>query len=306
MPQPAEVTDAAESLIRLYREAHDSLMAKLGEALADDRRWRESARLRRLIAANTDVANELRTGTRAWLSTTLPQVHALGAAGAVADGFDFVWSMPHREAAQSLATRTWDDVAAHLRDMDTGGRRAIRELARTSARDIVLEGRTAAQSGRDLARWAADQGIGSVTYRNGAVHTIADYADTMARTVSATAYNDGTFTQLGQDGIEWVEVFDGPDCGWTSHDDPDKANGTVRPIGDAIENSLSHPRCARSFSGRPDIVSQSAADRAKRTGGEGQALAAAEEDARAKAAPVTLSGNARGGRAARVPRTART
>lgn len=63
--------------------------------------------------------------------------------------------------------------------------------------------------------------------------------------------------------------------------------------------------CARSFSGRPDIASQSAADRAKRTGGEGQALAAAEEEARAKAAPVTLSGNARGGRAARVPRSAR-
>ena len=108
MPQPAEVTDAAESLIRLYREAHDSLMAKLGEALADDRRWRESARLRRLIAANTDVANELRTGTRAWLSTTLPQVHALGAAGAVADGAAFVWSMPHREAAQSLAAARQD------------------------------------------------------------------------------------------------------------------------------------------------------------------------------------------------------
>ena len=50
------------------------------------------------------------------------------------------------------------------------------------------------------------------------------------------------------------QVFDGFDCGWTTHTDPDKANGTVRTIEAAAEAPISHPRCRRAFGPRPDVA----------------------------------------------------
>lgn len=302
MPQPQAVTDAAEELIALYREAQTTLMDELGRALGEPSRWRQVRRLRELIGTNAEIVATLEAGTRGWLVGSLAEIHALGAAAALAEGATFAWSMPHIDAVQALATKAWEEIAPNLRHIDAAGRGALRTMARDAARGTLLEGRTAAQSGRLLERWAADRGFAEVTYRNGARHLIGDYADTVARTVAAEAYNNGTFTQLGADGVEWVEVFDGPDCGWTSHDDADKANGTVRRIDDAMSHSLSHPRCARSFGGRPDVTSAEQAAQARRFTDEEQARMAAEERARAASAPVTLSGRARAGRVARTPR----
>lgn len=47
--------------------------------------------------------------------------------------------------------------------------------------------------------------------------------------------------------VDSVLVVDGEGCGWRYHDDTDKANGTVRSLGEARRNLLSHPRCARRF-----------------------------------------------------------
>jgi hypothetical protein len=47
-----------------------------------------------------------------------------------------------------------------------------------------------------------------------------------------------------------VEVFDGLDCGWMSHHDPDKPNRTVRTVEEAAEQPISHPRCQRAIGSR--------------------------------------------------------
>lgn len=52
-----------------------------------------------------------------------------------------------------------------------------------------------------------------------------------------------------------VEVFDGLDCGWTTHQDTDKANRSVRTVEDAAEWPIPHPRCRRGFGPRPDLTS---------------------------------------------------
>lgn len=49
-------------------------------------------------------------------------------------------------------------------------------------------------------------------------------------------------------------VYDGYDCGWTSHPDPDKATRTLRTVEEAAERPISHPRCARTFGLRPDAL----------------------------------------------------
>ena len=45
-----------------------------------------------------------------------------------------------------------------------------------------------------------------------------------------------------------IVVSDGPDCGWTYHGDPVKANGLRVSIEDARANPIAHPHCVRRFS----------------------------------------------------------
>lgn len=76
-------------------------------------------------------------------------------------------------------------------------------------------------------------------------------ATVIARTEINTAYNLSSVEGYRASGrVDEVRVFDGDDCGWTSHDDPDKADGTIRTLDDAEEYPLSHPNCVRSFAPR--------------------------------------------------------
>ena len=303
MPQPAEITAAAERLIDVYRASRAALTAQLAEALQDPSRWRQVARLRALLGTLGDIERHLLNSTSTWLTQTLPEIHRAGALHALA-GRPFTWTLPHVDAVTHLAQSTWADVAPRLQQMTHQTRRAIRDLTADAARQTLLEGRTAAQSGRDLETWMRQRHIHTVTYHGGAVHDISDYADTVARTTSANSYNQGELTQIGSDGIEWVEVFDGADCGWVSHDDTDLANGTIRTLADAGAHPLSHPRCARSFGPRPDITSAAEAEAGRRFTPEEQARMAAEEAERAATARVTLSGRARTPRASRAAQAA--
>ena len=305
MPLSPELQSVADELTALFREAQDDLRAKLAAILDDPNEVRQRARLNELLRTIDATATSLLDGTRTWLEANVAAVHAAGAtAGAQAAGTAFAWSAPHVEAVQALAAQVWSEVAPNLLGMSTTTRQAIRDLTRASARDVLLEGQSAAGASRELERWMVDQGIGTVTYANGANHLVGDYADTLSRTVTANAYNEGTFTQAVVDGFEWMEVFDGPDCGWERHDDPDKANGTVRRLADCRSHSLSHPRCARNFAPRPDVASQAQADAGRN--GEQQAVAAAVERRRAETATRTLTGRARAPRVARTPRQPRT
>lgn len=76
----------------------------------------------------------------------------------------------------------------------------------------------------------------------------AERAQTIALTETATAYNLSSSAAYRDSGlVETVLVFDGPECGWTEHDDPDLADGSVRSLDDADEYPTSHPNCQRAF-----------------------------------------------------------
>lgn len=73
-------------------------------------------------------------------------------------------------------------------------------------------------------------------------------AHIIALTESANAYNFAALTGYGESGIvEMVRVYDGADCGWRTHDDGDKANGTTRTLEDAHDHPIAHPHCQRAF-----------------------------------------------------------
>lgn len=64
----------------------------------------------------------------------------------------------------------------------------------------------------------------------------------------------GTLNRSREAGVRFMEVFEGPGCGWASHQDPDKATGTLCSIEEAAAWPISHPRCGRAFGPRPDEV----------------------------------------------------
>lgn len=73
-------------------------------------------------------------------------------------------------------------------------------------------------------------------------------ADTIARTETAVGYNLAASAGYRESGlVDEVLVFDGPECGWTEHDDPDLADGSTRSLDDADEYPTSHPNCQRAF-----------------------------------------------------------
>lgn len=83
-------------------------------------------------------------------------------------------------------------------------------------------------------------------------------ANAISLTETANAYNLSSISAYKTSGlVDGVEVFDGPECGWTEHDDPDLADGSIRTLDEANDYPISHPNCQRAFG---PVVSVSADD----------------------------------------------
>jgi hypothetical protein len=308
VPQPREVTDAADRLIALYRDAQQRMLTGLADAVAGGQRTAQT-RFRSLLGAVDRELDGLEAGHRDWLQSDLVDVYGLGAtAGADAVGSDFTWTQIHKEAVEALARTSWDEVLAHTRYVRRASKSVIRRLAADAAARTVLGEVTASRAGEELARLVqSSTKLATVRYRDGSAHSIADWADTSARTNSAMAYQNGGFEQAAQDRIEWMEIFDGPGCCLgPGHDVGEIANGLVLSLAEARANPLSHPRCSRSASPRPDITNRTEARLASTPLADREA-AAVEERARAAVANVnTPRGHFAAGRVPRTPRQPRT
>lgn len=334
MPQPVEVDRLAEQLIVLFRQAQASIDVEVAGIVVNPpsggRRLRRLGELKRTVDAHLTALEE---STTQWLQGQFPRVYELGGlAGAASTADAFGWTLVHTSAVQELAGDTFADVleaTTHVRgDVKTW----IREQGRRQTGLSLLEGRTAQQAARELTRAAAGEAVdalggpvGVIRYADGSYRRMADYADMLLRTKTAQAYNAGTLNQLGEFGVEWVEVFDGSACGWTSHDDPNKANGKIVAAKEARLHSLAHPRCRRSFGGRPDIGDAEEAAGAKPSTTEAQradqhaaeqrqeaavgrraAARAATKPAAARPSRAGRTGRARPSRPARAARSPRT
>ncbi|MFJ2774772.1 hypothetical protein [Streptomyces sp. NPDC087300] len=179
-----------------------------------------------------------------------------GQAAAEALGVSFTWTTFHRDALQSLAADSYADFLRRSQEAERMANRfyrAVRQAAREEVPLLAAGNMTGKQAAKNLADKLAEQHrLTHVVYRNGARVPVRAWAEAATLTKSAVAYNAGTLNRTRQAGVRQVEVFDGADCGWTSHQDTDKATGTLRSVEEAAEWPISHPRCRRAFGPRPD------------------------------------------------------
>jgi hypothetical protein len=181
-----------------------------------------------------------------FIQRQLPHLYAAGAQSA-AEALDvtFTWTTFHRDALQSLAADSYADFLRRSQEAERMANqfyRAAREAARREVPLLAAGNVTAKQAAKNLAdKLATEHKLTHVIYRNGARVPVRAWAEAATLAKSAVAYNAGTLNRTRQAGVTMVEVFDGLDCGWTTHQDTDKANRTVRTIR-AVGGGSAHGR----------------------------------------------------------------
>ena len=283
MPQPTEVDQVAERLVARYRRA----IAEWQRLVESTAQLTPAARLRELQRGVDRILAGLDADVRDWITSSTPQVWSMGATMATGAPFPL---QAHLPAIQAMASQNYTDLLDATRHVAADTKRALRKLARAGALD-VLGGQTANAAGLKITN-AIQDALGevmTVAYRNGAQHSLADWADTAVRTQTALAYNDGAIGAMRATRIKWVEIADGPACGLTAHNDPELANGLVVPIETAEAYPLAHPRCARSLLPRGDLDSEEAAQAAN-DARDMNALEAMALEERERAAQRTVTG----------------
>lgn len=281
---PPSVDELRDELAALYADASRSINKQLADLLLDPihtvaHRHVLLQRLRRLRGEVDRLTANIDGQARTWLSTRFPEAWQRGAIDANT-GLPFKWTDDDLTAVTAIAREALDNLLGATRFVRADAKRLVRLAVRESAGMVVLEGEPLQTAARKLARTLEHRGIRAVRYQNGARHTLADYADTVIRTVTGTAYNRGTIGALRKAGTRYVQLFDGAGCGLRSHTDSDLANGTIRTLAEAEAYPLAHPRCGRSVVGRPDIVDPTQALASARLSPAEQQRQAREERAR--------------------------
>ncbi|MER5738924.1 hypothetical protein ABT117_25030 [Streptomyces sp. NPDC002262] len=244
-----------------WQRLADKQHAVLTQLADNPRAGRSTATLEEFKTAIEDFRRRVDDEARQFVRRQLPYLYEEGArAAAEALGTTFTWTLFHRDALQALASDSYADFLRRSQEaerMATRFYRAVREAARREVPLLAAGNMTTKQAARNLARrLAAEHRLAHVVYRNGARVPVRAWAEAATLAKSAVAYNAGTLNRTREAGVTMVEVFDGLDCGWTSHQDPDKAARTLRTVEEAAEWPISHPRCRRSFGPRPDVGSE--------------------------------------------------
>lgn len=259
---PGDPDEIARRVAAVLEEAWQRLADKQRTAiaaLADYERLPQILdRLEEFKKAITVFHSHVDDEARAFVQRQLPWLYQQGAqAAATAIGSAFTWTQIHKDALQALASDSYNDFLRRSQEAERMAEQFYR-AARAAARievPLLAAGNTAdRQAAKALAdRLAAEHRLTYVIYRNGARVPVRAWAEAATLAKSAVAYNAGTLNRTVEAGVRHVQVFDGFDCGWLAHTDPDKANGTIRTVEEAAQAPISHPRCSRAFGPRPDL-----------------------------------------------------
>jgi hypothetical protein len=212
-----------------------------------------SRRLRAAIAAfNTSLAVFDRAAgafTERWAATDLPLIYREGAL-TLLDNADrpnalFTWTDRHRTAITTMSAQYYADLTGRIREALRRARAFLRAV-QDAARDTT--GRV------NITALRRDHPLDTVIYANQARHPVDAWARTALTFQAVTTANTAAArTALDELGTPFVEIRDGADCGWTSHDDPDRANRTLRTVQDALAHPVAHPNCQRELLPRMDL-----------------------------------------------------
>ncbi|MCL8016976.1 hypothetical protein [Streptomyces sp. AS02] len=254
-------TGRLEAAWRILTAAQTALL----NAFASTRPGRTSgsgARLRAAIAAfNASLAAFNRAAmamAEAWASRELPLIYREGAWNML-DNADrpndlFTWTPRHQAAVTALSAQYFTDLVSRIQDAVRRAR-AFLAAAQTAARDT-------ARGRFDIAALRRRFPLDTVVYANNARHPVIAWARAAITWQAVTTGNTGAArTALDELDVQYLEVRDSPDCGWTAHDDPDRANRTLRTVQDALAHPTAHAHCVRELlprldlRGRTDILS---------------------------------------------------
>lgn len=155
-----------------------------------------------------------------------------------------------------LGELAWESIGEELGvslsfALDGPATKAIRDRLATqvslitdATREIIRDRVEAAVAGG----LSIEQLVEGTSELMGLADLMGSRAQTIALTETATAYNSAAVAAYRDSGlIDEVLVFDGSECGWTEHDDPDLADGSTRTLDEADEFPVSHPNCQRAF-----------------------------------------------------------
>jgi hypothetical protein len=158
----------------------------------------------------------------------------------------FQWTERHRAAITAASAQYYADITARISEALRRARAFLR-AAQDAARG------TAARF--DVTALRRDHPLDTVVYANNARHPVDAWARAAITWQAVTTANTGAArTALDELGVSYLEVRDGEECGWTSHDDPDRANRTLRTVQDALAHPSAHPACVREFLPRLDLI----------------------------------------------------
>lgn len=250
------ITSATSALTRAW-DILTIAQTRLLNALASVRPGRSSgtgARLRAAIAAfNTSLAAFNRAAmafAERWAATDLPLIYREGA-WQLLDNADrrldtFTWTGRHQAAVTAASAQYYADITSRIQEALRRARgflRAVQDAARDTGSARV-----------DTTTLARLHPLDTVIYANNARHPVASWAQAAITWQAVTTANTAAArTALDELGTEWVEVRDGASCGWASHDDPDRANRTLRTVQDALAHPSAHPHCQRELLPRLDL-----------------------------------------------------
>lgn len=255
---PAPVLQLEAQLLQAYQDAWNRVTAELNAIMSDPRQWRRQARLKEVQAGIEDAMATVNQTALMWINQSLPMIYVYGE-GLDPSTIDRSFFIVNQYAITKLATDLYDNLLAATNGVTESTKELIRKMVAQEITSGVIEGQTYLQTAQDLIRQLAGQVVG-VTYADGSVHSLEEYATMAVRTITGQAYNLGTLRGPAGQGVEYFEVFDGPECGWTSHDDGDAADGSIRAVDECESYPLSHPNCRRAFGPRPDLNSMTPAE----------------------------------------------
>jgi hypothetical protein len=185
-----------------------------------------------------------------WSATDLPLIYREGA-WTLLDNADrpnrlFQWTTRHQAAITAASAQYYADLTNRINEALRRARAFLR-AAQDAARNTTQR--------FDAALLRRDHPLDTVVYANNARHPVDAWArSALTWQAISTANTAAARTALDELGTEWLEVRDGADCGWTSHDDPDRANRTLRTVQDALAHPSAHPNCQRELLPRLDLA----------------------------------------------------
>lgn len=204
-----------------------------------------------LVAFNAAVAEfdrRARAFTERWAATDLPIAYRDGALRALnragADTSLFTWTANHQAAITALSAPFWADLIRRITE-------AVRR-AQAFARAALDAARSIA--GVQTEQLLEDHPLDTVIYANQARHPVHSWATAALSWQGVVTANAGAInTTRDELDTQWMQVADGPECGWTNHPDTDHADGTLRSLDECATYPSAHHGCIRQFFPRPDL-----------------------------------------------------